>query len=252
MCFDIDSSPPIPVVKGAAVNHADLTLEASDGNRFAAFLARAEERSDTSGIVVLPDVRGLYHFYEELALRFAEQGHDSVAIDYFGRTAGISKRGDEFPYMDHVRQTTAAGVKSDAAAAVAYLRDDDPDRKIFTIGFCFGGSSSWHQAANGLGLTGAIGFYGNPNAAPEGSVPIIERTNEIACPILGLMGGEDPSIPTDVVNAYRAALDNSGVTNEIVVYEGAPHSFFDRKYDEFADDSADAWARVLAFLELHS
>ena len=95
MCFDLDSSPPIPPISGAAVSHRDLVLEAADGNRLAAFAAWPDEPSGT-GIVVLPDVRGLYRFYEELALRFAERGYAAIAFDYFGRTAGAAKRGDDF------------------------------------------------------------------------------------------------------------------------------------------------------------
>src|SRR3989440_2604290 len=122
MCFDTDSSPPIPVIKGAAVSHEDLVLQADDGNRFAAFAAAPEEPTET-GVVILPDVRGLYRFYEELALRFAERGLAAVAFDYFGRTAGTEKRGDDFEYRPHVDQTTPAGVQADVAAAVAYLRE---------------------------------------------------------------------------------------------------------------------------------
>ena len=70
MCFDTDSLPPIPVISGAAVSHDDLVLEASDGNRLAAFSATPDEPAAV-GVVILPDVRGLYRFYEELALRFA-------------------------------------------------------------------------------------------------------------------------------------------------------------------------------------
>ena len=91
MCFDLDSVPPIPAISGAAVSHDDLVLEAADGNRFAAFAAMPEEPGRV-GIVILPDVRGLYRFYEELALRFAERGYTAVAFDYFGRTAGVEKR----------------------------------------------------------------------------------------------------------------------------------------------------------------
>src|SRR5712691_8076910 len=103
MCFDLDSSPPIPVIAGAAVSHDDLVLSAADGTDFAAFVATPEDRA-TSGVVILPDVRGLYRFYEELALRFAERGIAAVALDYFGRTAGVAKREDEFEYMPHVEQ----------------------------------------------------------------------------------------------------------------------------------------------------
>src|SRR4051812_4621263 len=101
MCFDLDSAPPIPAIRGAAVSHRDLTLEAADGNRFAAFEATPDEPGET-GIVILPDVRGLYRFYEELALRFAERGHRAVAFDYFGRTAGVAKRENDWEYMPHV------------------------------------------------------------------------------------------------------------------------------------------------------
>ena len=105
MCFDLDSAPPISPISGAAVSHDDLVLESSDGNRFAAFLATPDEPSAT-GVVVLPDVRGLYRFYEELALRFAERGFVALAFDYFGRTAGVGKRGDDVEYMTHVEQGT--------------------------------------------------------------------------------------------------------------------------------------------------
>ena len=122
MCFDSDSLPPIPVLSGAAVSHDDLVLEARDGNRFAAFSAAPDEPSG-AGIVILPDIRGLYRFYEELALRFAERGHAAIAFDYFGRTAGAEKRDDDFEYMPHVEQTTSEGIQADVAAAVARLRE---------------------------------------------------------------------------------------------------------------------------------
>src|SRR5438477_8225830 len=112
MCFDTDSTPPIPVIAGAAVSHEDLELEAADGNELAAFLATPEEPAST-GIVILPDVRGLYRFYEELAPRFAERGYSAIAIDYFGRTAGVSLRDDDFEYRPHVEQTTDEGVQAD-------------------------------------------------------------------------------------------------------------------------------------------
>lgn len=50
------------------------------------------------------------------------------------------------------------------------------------------------------------------------------------------------------MDAFRAALGAAGVANEIVVYPGAPHSFFDRKAEEHADASADAWRRMLGFV----
>jgi carboxymethylenebutenolidase len=242
MCFDLDSLPPIPALEGGAVGHEDLVLEAADGNRFAAFAAEPEEPSG-KGVVILPDVRGLYRFYEELALRFAERGISAVAFDYFGRTAGVDKRGDDFEYMSHVEQTTPDGVKADVRAAVEHLRPSATS--VFTVGFCFGGRYSWLSAADGHGLAGAVGFYGNPGEP-------IERVSEMECPILALQAGADQNITAEDNAAFEQALAESGVEHELVTYEGAPHSFFDRKQDEFADASADAWQRTLDFMERYS
>jgi carboxymethylenebutenolidase len=252
MCFGLDSLPPIPVIAGAAVSHDDLVLEARDGTRLAAFAATPDEPNGV-GVVVLPDVRGLYRFYEELALRFAERGYHAVAIDHFGRTADVGKRGEDFPFMDHVAQTTAEGVQADVAAAVARLGSPEGGscRAVFTVGFCFGGRHSWLSAAGGHGLAGAVGFYGRPGPGSDGAPGPAQRADELAAPILGLMGGADQAITADDVAAFDEALTAAGVEHELVTYEGAPHSFFERRYVEFADASEDAWRRVLAFLEHH-
>ena len=243
MCFDLDSSPPIPVIRGAAVSHRELTLQAADGNVFAAFAAAPEEPASV-GVVILPDVRGLYRFYEELALRFAERGYLAVAFDFFGRTAGASKRGDDFEYRPHVEQTSTETVQADVAACIAYLRGRGAD-EIFTVGFCFGGRQSWLAAAEQDGLAGAVGFYGRPTE-PAG------RAAELTAPILALQAGADQNITAEDNAAFERALDAAGVEHELVTYEGAPHSFFDRKQEDYAAASEDAWARVLAFLASHS
>ena len=247
MCFELDSLPPIPPIEGGAVGHEDLVLEAADGNHFAAFAAQPEEPSG-KGVVVLPDVRGLYRFYEELALRFAERGISAVAIDYFGRTAGVAKRGDDFDYMTHRDRTTPEGIKADVRAAVEHLRP--AAQSIFTVGFCFGGRYSWLSAADGHGLAGAVGFYGNPRER-EWPGPI-QRASEMEGSILALQAGDDRNITAEDNAAFEQALTEAGVEHELVTYEGAPHSFFDRKQEEFADASADAWQRTLDFLEQNS
>jgi carboxymethylenebutenolidase len=250
VCFDLDSVPPIPAVRGAAVSHEDMVLEAADGNRFAAFFAAPEEPR-TRGVVILPDVRGLYRFYEELALRFAERGIAAVALDYFGRTAGVSKRDADFEYMPHVDQTSPEGVQADVGAAVAYLRARGVS-SVFTVGFCFGGRNSWLSAAGGHGLAGAIGFYGRPGEGRDGQPGPTQRASELAAPILALQAGADQNITADDNAAFEAALLDAGVEHELVTYEDAPHSFFDRKQEDFGEASDDAWRHTLDFIKRHS
>ena len=250
MCFDTDSAPPIPVIAGAAVSHDDLELEAADGNRFAAFVATPEETAAT-GVAILPDVRGLYRFYEELALRFAERDYAALAFDYFGRTAGTAKRDDDFDYPPHVDAVTPEQIQLDTRAAVERLRALGC-ASIFTVGFCMGGRQSWLAAASGHGLAGAVGFYGRPGTGRDGSAGPIDRIAEIECPILALQAGADRNITAEDNAAFERALTEAGIEHEIVTYDGAPHSFFDRKQSEFQEASADAWRRTLLFVDAHA
>ena len=98
------------------VDQAAERLGALDRDR------RRHARRFHPGVVILPDVRGLYRFYEELALRFAERGYAAVAFDFYGRTAGAEKRGEDFDYSQHREQTTPEGVQADVGACAAYLR----------------------------------------------------------------------------------------------------------------------------------
>ncbi|MGK2966871.1 MAG: dienelactone hydrolase family protein [Tepidiformaceae bacterium] len=253
MCFAYDAKPPITPIAGAAVDSEDLVLTSADSTKFGAFVARAENPSG-AGMVILPDVRGLYPFYEELALRFAEEGINAVTFDFFGRTAGVAKRDDTFDFMPFVRQTKADEISDDVGACVAYLRSEAGGSctSIFTVGFCFGGSNSWLQAANGHGLAGAIGFYGRPGPSfADGSPGPIDRAKGMTAPILALMGGADQGIPADQIAELESALNAAGVENEVITYEGAPHSFFDRTAADHATASADAWQRCLAFVRQH-
>jgi carboxymethylenebutenolidase len=246
MCHDDGSLPPRAPDAVEALFHREVTLEGPDGNRFAAYIARAAEPTG-QGVVILPDVRGLHEFYRQLAVRFAEVGADAVAIDYFGRTAGIGDRSEAFEYTPHVQQTTPEGIASDVGAAVAMLRSADGGgaQSVFTVGFCFGGSHSWRQSAMTPGLAGTIGFYGRPQLVED----VVEQ---MRAPLLMLVAGADANIdPTDVQRLAERVRER-GIEAGLVVYEGAPHSFFDRSFTEHRQACDDAWRRIREFLAAHT
>jgi carboxymethylenebutenolidase len=186
---------------GAAVSHDDLVLEAADGNRFAAFEATPDEPNGI-GVVILPDVRGLYRFYEELALRFAERGYLAIAIDWFGRTAGVGKRARS----SNTRNTRRRRRRRE---------------------------------------------YGMPGDRGDGLPGPIDRAATMEAPILALQAGADQNITAELNDAFERALTDAGVEHQVVTYEGAPHSFFDRRQEDYAEASDDAWRRVLDFLGRH-
>jgi carboxymethylenebutenolidase len=251
MCFGTDSRPPIAPIAGAAVDSQTLELTSSDGTRLLAFAADAPVPSG-AGVLILPDVRGLHPYYQELAQRFAEAGVDALVIDYFGRTAGTSERTADFEFMPHVQQARYPNLLADTRAGAEALRARRPDlRALVTLGFCFGGRLAFLTASRPeLGLSGAIGFYG-PVAGPgRAEMPApVDLAAECDVPVLGLFGGDDPGIPAEAVESFGQALSAAGVEHDLVIYEDAPHSFFDRKADQFASESANAWKRVLEFIQ---
>jgi carboxymethylenebutenolidase len=252
MCHEPTARPPLPPIAGGAgtVRTETLVLDAADGNRFDAFSAQTSD-PDAPGIMILPDIRGLHPYYEDLAVRFAEAGVHATVMDYFGRTAGLGPRPDGFDFMAHVRQLDPDGIGADTAATIAHLRSPvgGGATRVYSVGFCMGGRISFNQAWREHGLSGVIGFYGGPQGmGPDDPTAPVKLAPSYRCPVLGLFGGADENIPLEEVERFRTTLDEAGVPNEIVVYEGAPHSFFDRRFEEHREACEDAWRRMLAFI----
>jgi carboxymethylenebutenolidase len=226
----------------------DAVLTSADGTRLRTYLASAS--GGDAGVVIAPDVRGLHPFYEELAERFASAGIHAIAFDYFGRTSGIERRSDDFDYMPHVRQTTPKTVFADIAASRAQLEKETKARRTFVLGFCFGGRIAFLSSAEVQGLAGVVGFYGRLGKRENDPWPVpAEEARRMRAPVLGLFGGDDPGIPATDIAAFDDALGSAKASHNINTYPGAPHSFFDRSFNEHKAECDDAWRRILAFMK---
>jgi carboxymethylenebutenolidase len=251
MCHPPGAVPPDvphdlrPISGGAGGTDAILTSE--DGARFRAYVSKADAAE--IGVVIAPDVRGLHAFYEELADRFAGAGVHGIAFDYFGRTAGIDRRPDGFSFREHVARTTSATIQADVASSIGHLRGATDARRIYVLGFCMGGRVAFNASAEQHEIAGVVGFYGRLSTRPgeEGTAPA-DRAARMRAPVLGLFGGADESIPDADVRAFEKALADARVEHHLEVYPGAPHSFFDRAFDEHTEACEDAWRRVLGFM----
>ncbi len=246
MCHDDHSRPPAPPRIAPIHSGERLRLQSRDGNSFMAYAVQPETTTGR-GVVILPDIRGLHAYYCDLADRFAEAGFSAIAIDYFGRTADTDDRTEAFEFRTHVDQSTPEGVAADTRAAVEYLRTSlgGAAVDIFTVGFCFGGGNSWRQSADTPGLAGCIGFYGRV----DGALSVEPR---MQAPILCLLAGEDQNIRPEQFDPLLDNLAARGIQAQRFVYEGAPHSFFDRSFAEHQDACADAWDRIIMFTDAYS
>src|SRR5256714_3009267 len=161
MCFGDDARPPAPPVLGPVAERGALVLESADGTRFDAYRAHPVSPSNRA-IVILPDARGLHDFYRELAVRWAEAGLHAVAIDYFGRTAGLGPRDADFPFREYAAKVDYGEAAQDVSAAVAWLRAGTEGTAGFPRGFCFGGAIPWRPAGTGGDPPGAVGLHRGP------------------------------------------------------------------------------------------
>jgi carboxymethylenebutenolidase len=245
MCHDHDSRPPASPRRGDVAERGVLTLTAADGTDFSVAYA-APAIPAGAGVVLLPDVRGLHPFYVALAEEFARAGLPTVAIDWFGRTAGVAEdgvRGADFEWRPHVEAATPEGMDADIAAAIAYLRERaGAELPVVTVGFCLGGSLSWRQAGGDLDLAGCVGFYGRPSVVGDAAT-------RAHLPTVMLIAGADAATPVADQLALADTMRAAGADVDAVVYEGAPHSFFDRAYGEWADACRDAWEHILALTD---
>jgi carboxymethylenebutenolidase len=246
MCHDHDSRPPPPPRRGDVGERAALTLTAADGTEFSAAYA-APAQPPRVGVVILPDIRGLHPYYVALAERFAEAGVAAVAIDWFGRTAGpcgeTGTRAEDFDWQPHIQQTTPEGIDADIAAAIGSLRERTaPGLPVVTVGFCFGGSHSWRQSGGRLDLAGCVGFYGRPSVVGDAA-------RRAHLPTVMLIGGADRATPVEEQLRMAETMRAAGADVDAVVYDGAPHSFFDRAFGEWEAACRDAWEHVLALTD---
>ncbi len=242
MCHSDASRPPAPAGAVPAAADGPLELRSCDGTRVLAHTAEPASPSGV-GVLVLPDVRGLHEYYRQLAVRFAETGAQAVALDWFGRTAQDDDRAEGFDWQPHVQQTTPETIALDVAAGLDRLREQGATT-LFTVGFCFGGSSSWRQSADTPGLAGVIGFYGRPSLVQD-------AVDRMRAPVLMLIAGDDAATPVEDSLALADAVRQQ-VEVRAEVFDGAPHSFFDRSFAEHAGDCTRAWRVIGEFIAEHA
>jgi len=230
-----------------------LTLTAADGAEFGAFHARPEKPSG-GRIVMLPDIGGLRGDYVDLARHFTQTGCDVVAIDYYGRTAGIGPHAADFDHTPHEAAAQRENVLADIAAAIAYLDTFGPGR-TYTLGFCVGGAHSLFAgtvAPDVLGaeLAGVVAFCPWPGAFGRSEALPDDFIAGLRVPMLGLFGAADKVVPVSLPESFEARLGELGKPHEIAVYSGQPHGFYEWHHLGRAgheEAAADSFARLAAF-----
>ena len=208
-------------------------------------------------VILIPDVRGLYDHFIDVAKRFRDAGFTALALDPYSREGP-----PDLPDMDAVFRWQAvlpdARVIDDVRAAARYLagRDDVDAARIGVTGFCMGGQYALMSACRVSELRAAVSWYGmlayDRISETKPQSPLDAAPN-LGCPYLGMFGAEDALISLDDVERLRGIFAGNELETEIHVYEGAGHAFFnDSRPDSFRADAAkDSWHRAIDFFSRH-
>lgn len=251
------SAPPRPVTEptptgeGVGAPETNLTTEAGlvagmveyagpDGEMLTGYWARPEGDGPWPAVIVLQEWWGVNEHIMDVTRRIANEGYVALAPDLY--KGQVATEPDEARKL--VMELDMPAAVQEIGSAIDYLLAQEfvAGDKAGIVGFCMGGRLTLMTALVNGNLAVAVPFYGSPLTPEEAA--------GVKAPVLGLYGAEDGGIPVEGVLAMGEALTAAGIDNEIQIYEGAPHAFFNDTRESYRPQAAaDAWQRMLAWFE---
>jgi carboxymethylenebutenolidase len=248
---DAPSSPvvqqetPEQAAASVTVSEDDLLTESvsygSDGS-LSGYMARPDSAEPLPAVVVIQEWWGLNEHIRDVARRFATQGFVALAPDLYD---GVSTtEPDEAQKLAMDLDRVAAVQEIDQAASFLQAQTYVAGEQVGVVGFCMGGGLALEAGRVSETVGAVVAFYGRPLEPPQAA--------EIQAPVLGLYGAEDGGIPVTDVEAMEAALNDAGIANELHIYDGAGHAFFNDTRESYRPEAAeDAWQRTLTWFNEH-
>lgn len=213
---------------------------AANGGSAPGYLAHPD--GDAPGVVVIQEWWGLNDHIKDVTERFAQAGYAALAPDLY--RGQVATEPDEARKLAMELQFPEA-IK-DIQGAVDYLLAQPfvQPKKVGIVGFCMGGRLVGQFVANGKNLSAAVAFYGVPALSDADAA-------QVGVPLLAIYGETDRAFPPDLIRENDRKLEAAGKTYHIVVYEGAPHAFFNDTrphiYQPYAAEAA--WGETLRWFE---
>lgn len=220
-----------------------------------AYFARPANGRELPVILVNEEIFGVHEYIKDVCRRLAKQGYMAVATEYYARIGDLSKMTDIGKiFHDVILKAPDSQYMSDLDSTAAWAAQHGGSKRLGVVGFCRGGRQTWLYAAHNPHLKAAVAFYGPLGGAPSDIQPhtALDIAGDIHCPLLGLYGGQDQSIPVAMVKEAEAKAKAAHKTVEIVIYPDAPHGFHaDYRPSYRPADAADGWKRMLAWFRTH-
>jgi carboxymethylenebutenolidase len=236
----------------------DLTI-----NNAPAYHSYPDDGKIHPGLILIEDIWGLGDHIKSVADRFAAEGYSVLAPEilppgllevltpeFRKEIADPEKRNEAQPKLRAAMQPVmqpeyAVGALVMLTACVDYLlADANVNGTIGVVGFCFGGTYTFHFAAHDRRIKAAIPFYGQ--------APTEKEIANITCPVLAFYGDQDTNL-MQTLPTLKEQMEKNGKSFEAVVYPGVGHAFFnDTNLQAYnAGAAGDAWEKAISFLRNH-
>lgn len=231
-----------------------IRITGHNGDEIEAYSARALDESPRGGVVVIHHMPGYDPQTKEIARNFAYHGYNAVVPNLYWREAPGASPDDAAATARANGGVPDERLVGDVAGAMAYLKGlSNSNGKVGTIGYCSGGRQSF-LAAVSLDLDAAVDCYGAfvvgevPEGMPLKVGPIVDKTPNLSCPLLGLFGEEDAYPSPAQVTELEKALQAAGKTYEFHSYPNAGHAFFSVNRPSYRVEAAnDGWEKIFTF-----
>ena len=218
MCFDHDSRPPITPIAGGALAGRRIEVDAPDGNRFAAFHARASVPGGAA-IVILPDVRGLHPYYEgsPCASRSAASTHWRSTGSAGPRAPSRARRASSTCPTSNGRPGRGSRPTSPPPSGRCARRRVARPGRVTSSPSGSAWAAPWRSCRRRASRARrAIGLYGTVAGPWRNDAPApVDLAASFENPALGLSGGADAGITAQAVAAFDGALGAAGVERRI-------------------------------------
>ncbi len=228
---EVEPAPPATEIP-SSVTHTEEVDYSADGVTLKGYLAYDENvKGKRPGVLVVHEWWGHNEYARERARMLAELGYTALAVDMYGDGKQADHPDDAGKFAGELVQNidVAEGRFRAALELLKNQESTDPDR-IAAIGYCFGGGVVLHMARVGTDLDGVVSFHGDLSShhkAEPGSV----KGKVLVC-----HGGDDPLVPPEQVDAFKAEMEEVGVDYRFHEYEGAVHSFTNPDADQYGSE----------------
>jgi carboxymethylenebutenolidase len=237
-----------------AIMAETIHIPGHDGDLIEAYYARPLAPGPLGSVVVIHHMPGYDPQTKEITRTFAVNGYNAICPNLYTREAPGASPDDAAAAARAQGGVPDERLVGDVGGAVTFLRAlENSNGKVGTIGYCSGGRQSF-LAAVSLPLDAAVDCYGAfvvgnpPEGMPLKVGPIVDKTPNLSCPLLGLFGADDSHPSPEQVSELEQALKAAGKTYEFHSYEGAGHAFFSVNRPSYRVEAAnDGWQRIWDF-----